>query len=155
MKNIRARWKSLLVTALAVIPIAFGVIQLVPVDRTNPSIANEPAWDSPQTRILADKACFDCHSNETRWPWYAKIAPVSWLTVHDVDEGRSEFNFSDWDAHPISVDEMAEVINEGEMPPWYYAIMHSDAQLSDQEKADLISGLRATFSQATSDNPAD
>ncbi len=72
------------------------LIQLIPVDKSNPPVVSEPTWDSPQTRALAKDACFDCHSNETVWPWYAKIAPSSWLLAQDVDEGRSALNFSEW-----------------------------------------------------------
>ena len=122
------------------------LIQLVPYgrDHTNPPVTAEPAWDSPETRTLAAAACFDCHSNETEWPWYTSVAPFSWLTQDDVDEGRATLNFSEWD-RPQEADEGGEVIAEGEMPPWYYATLHSGARLSDQEKRRLIDGLRATL----------
>ena len=73
-------------------------IQAVPYGRAhdNPPVRSEPQWDSPVTRDLVVRACFDCHSNETIWPWYANIAPISWLTTRDVDEGRDELNFSEW-----------------------------------------------------------
>ena len=67
--------------ALVVIGIVgLVVIQFVPVERPNPPVLREPNWDSPETRALAQRACFDCHSNETTWPWYSQVAPVSWLT---------------------------------------------------------------------------
>lgn len=147
MKNLRTHWKRTLIVGVGGVLIVFGLIQLIPVSRTNPPVKSEPAWDSPQTRTLAEHACFACHSNETTWPWYAQIAPVSWLTSHDVSEGRAELNFSDWNQHHVSANEMAEVIDESEMPPWYYSVMHPEAKLSDQEKADLINGLQATFAQ--------
>ena len=80
--------------------VGFGLIQLVPYgrDHTNPPVTSEPAWDSPQTKALAQKACFDCHSNETVWPWYSSIAPGSWLIYRDVVEGRGNLNFSEWPA---------------------------------------------------------
>ena len=67
--------------------IVFAAIQLVPFghDHTNPPVVAEPAWDSPETRAFAVTACFDCHSNQTVWPWYSNIAPVSWLVQRDVD----------------------------------------------------------------------
>ena len=73
-----------------------AVIQLVPYgrDHRNPPVANEPAWDTPRTRVLFVTACRNCHSNETEWPWYASFAPTSWLVYHDVQEGRSQFNVS-------------------------------------------------------------
>jgi len=74
------------------------VIQLVPFGRnhTNPPVVQEPNWDSPRTRELAVRACFDCHSNETVWPWFSNIAPISWLVYRDVFEGREHLNYSEW-----------------------------------------------------------
>jgi mono/diheme cytochrome c family protein len=124
----------------------FLVIQVIPYgrDHTNPPATAEPAWDSPKTRSLAAAACFDCHSNETEWPWYTNVAPMSWLIQHDVDEGRSALNFTEWD-RPQDAEDVGEVIREGEMPPWTYTILHSGARLSDAEKERLIAGLEATF----------
>ena len=121
----------------------FLLIQLVPYGRShqNPAIVQEPAWDSPQTRQLAQRACFDCHSNETIWPWYAKIAPVSWLVQRDVDSGREHLNFSAWTGSEDALREVDEVIAEGEMPPFYFVMMHPEASLSDAEKQQLIQGL--------------
>jgi hypothetical protein len=124
------------------------LIQLFPYgrDHMNPPVVSEPKWDSPQTRQLAARACFDCHSNETVWPWYTNIAPASWLVQYDVDEGREKFNFSDWLGYPLKeADEFAEVIQEGEMPPAQYLLIHSEARLTDAEKAQLIAGLNATL----------
>ena len=125
---------------------AFLLIQVIPYgrDHTNPPVTAEPAWDSQRTHALAQAACFDCHSNETEWPWYTNVAPLSWLTQRDVDEGRDALNFSEWD-RPQKAEEVAEVIREGEMPPWSYTILHPGARLSDPEKERLIAGLQATF----------
>jgi hypothetical protein len=125
----------------------FLLIQLIPIGRnhTNPAVVSEPAWDSTATRDLAKRACFDCHSNETTWPWYSNVAPVSWLVYNDVVEGRSKLNFSDWNrGHQQSMGEISEVIQEGEMPPFQYLLMHPDAKLTDVEKQTLIDGLRNT-----------
>lgn len=119
------------------------VIQLVPVERTNPSVVREPNWDSAQTRDLMSRACLDCHSNETKWPWYAYVAPVSWLVVHDVQEGRAVLNFSEW--RPGQENESVEAIREGEMPLQIYLITHPEARLSDAETQALIAGLEATL----------
>jgi mono/diheme cytochrome c family protein len=75
------------------------LIQLIPFghSHTNPPEAGEPAWNSPATRELIHRACFDCHSNESVWPWYSNVAPVSWLVQRDVNEGRSHLNFTEWD----------------------------------------------------------
>lgn len=86
-----------IVAGLAVIgAIGFIAIQFVPVDKTNPPVVNEPRWDSPQTQALAERACYDCHSNQTKWPWYSNVAPVSWVLAHNVKEGRTKLNFSEW-----------------------------------------------------------
>ena len=76
----------------------FIAIQFVPYGRahTNPPVVQEAKWDSPQTRELAARACFNCHSNQTEWPWYSNIAPISWLLYRDVINGREQLNFSEW-----------------------------------------------------------
>ena len=133
--------------------VALGVvIQVVPYghEHANPPVRQEPAWDSPLSRGLALGACYDCHSNQTVWPWYAQFAPVSWLIQRDVDTGRQRLNFSEWDqpqrgARPQSVDRR---IQRGSMPPWYYVLMHSQAKLSDGEKQALMQGLDATVAQS-------
>lgn len=123
----------------------FLLIQLIPYGRnhTNPPVADEPAWDNPATRGLVKRACFDCHSNETVWPWYSNIAPVSWLVYRDVEEGRNRMNFSEWNSnfHP-GTSELAGAIQEGEMPPVQYLLMHPNAKLSAADKQALIDGLQ-------------
>ena len=123
--------------------VLFGLIQLIPYgrDHTNPPVLQEPAWDA-QTRAIAQRACFDCHSNETVWTWYSNIAPVSWLVQRDVDQGRDELNFSEWETGEDEAEDIAEVILEGEMPLPIYLIMHPEARLSEAEKAQLIKGLQ-------------
>jgi hypothetical protein len=137
------RWGAI---ALGVLIVAFAVIQAVPYgrDHSNPPVRQEPAWDSPQTRALAVDACFDCHSNETSWPWYTNIAPVSWLAQSDVDSGREALNFSEWDREQEG-DDAAEQVQEGSMPPDYYGWLHPKARLSSEERQALIQGFRAMF----------
>jgi hypothetical protein len=133
--------------------IGFGVlatflaIQLVPYgrDHTNPPVTSEPAWDAPVTRALAKQACFDCHSNETTWPAYASIAPVSWLVQHDVAEGRAALNFSEWARRQEEAREAAEVVREGEMPPIAYKLIHAHARLSAADFDRLAQGLTQTL----------
>ena len=126
------------------------VAQLVPYgrDHTNPPVRREPAWNSPATRALAVRVCFDCHSNETHWPWYTHVAPVSWLTQRDVDEGRRELNFSEWDRPGKEAREAAKTVREGSMPPWFYVLPRPHARLSVAERDALIGGLEATFGRA-------
>jgi hypothetical protein len=123
------------------------LIQLIPRGRvhTNPAITKEPAWNSPQTADLARRACYDCHSNETTWPWYSKIAPVSWLVSHDVNTGRRHLNFTQWDQPQRHAKDVAEQLREDEMPPWYYTPLHPRAKLSDAEKQAFIAGAEKSF----------
>ncbi|MFN2134971.1 MAG: heme-binding domain-containing protein [Candidatus Promineifilaceae bacterium] len=141
-------------TRIILIVVAAGIglfllIQFVPYghDHSNPPVESEPNWDSPTTRELAQTACFDCHSNETVWPWYTNIAPVSWLIQHDVEEGRQYLNFSTWNSggKGREPDEAIEVISRDQMPPAQYFIMHPDARLTQSEKQALMQGLQATI----------
>jgi len=122
------------------------VMQLVPYGRrnVNPATIAEPPWDSATTRMLAKRACFDCHSNETRWPAYGGIAPASWLIQHDVDAGRAALNFSEWQRSEREAREAAEKVREGEMPLAIYTFMHADARLTAEERAALAQGLAKT-----------
>jgi Haem-binding domain len=147
MSYLRAllRPRTLLIIAVGLL----AAIQLVPVwaYQTNPPVQAEPAWTNPQAREVARKACFDCHSNQTVWPLYTKIAPASWLITYDVLKGREELNFSEWQALGAEVgemgDEIAEVIQEGEMPPNQYLIMHPEAKLNPAEQQLLIDSFRS------------
>lgn len=124
----------------------FGLAQLVPVERTNPPVEMEiPAGDAV-VQILR-RSCYDCHSNESRWPWYAYVAPVSWLVVHDVNEAREHLNFSTWNAYKAKkriklMREAWEEVEEGDMPLWFYLPLHPDARLSDAEKQRLRAWAR-------------
>ena len=117
---------------------------------TNPPTTQEPAWDSPQTRELAKRACFDCHSNETVWPWYAKLPGGSWLAVLDTVRGRNHLNFSEWGTARRGEGgegggEMSEIIRSGEMPPAIYTRMHPNAILTPAEQQQLIDGLNKSL----------
>jgi hypothetical protein len=126
----------------------FVLLQVVPFGRmpSNPPVTGEPAWNSPRTRALAVRACFDCHSNETEEPWYANVAPISWAVSDHVESGRSKLNFSEFDTEQEDADKAADTTEDGDMPPGYYTRfgLHSSAKLSDAELTELIAGLRAT-----------
>jgi hypothetical protein len=109
----------------------FALAQAIPYGRshTNPATIAEPRWDSAQTRRLAAGACFDCHSNLTTWPWYSKIAPVSWLVQRDVDGGRAALNFSEWTRPQDGAGDLADAVSDGSKP----------------KKQRLIAGLEATL----------
>ncbi len=135
--------KRILLIGAAVAVAGAVLIQAVPYGRShkNPPVQSEPQWDSPRTRALAVQACFDCHSNETSWPWYSNIAPVSWLVQNHVDEGRAALNFSEWSRLGEEADESAETLAEGEMPPGYYYLFGIQTRLTDAERQELVRGL--------------
>jgi mono/diheme cytochrome c family protein len=150
-------WRRIVVWVLVIGVALFVAIQLVPYgrDHSNPPVTAEPDWDSPRTRELAQRACFDCHSNETVWPWYSNIAPPSWMLQRDVENGRSSMNFSEWpEMTPLVGEALAEAIREqvegGGMPPRQYLLMHGDAKLSDAEKTELVEGMMRTLAPGTS-----
>ncbi len=119
------------------------LIQLVPVwlFQNNPPIVAQPTWTNAEAEAIARKACYDCHSNETVWPYYSKIAPVSWLVTLDVFRGRRKLNFSEW-GRGRSVNEMTRVVRNGSMPMGIYTIMHPTAKLTEAERQILIDGLK-------------
>lgn len=131
---------------LALLALFFGVflaLQLVPVERSNPAVT-APLEAPAEVEAVLRRSCFDCHSNETRWPWYAYVAPVSWLVADDVHEAREEMNFSRWGELPAEEraelrEEIREEVAEGEMPLPKYLYMHPEARLSAEEKALLRS----------------
>jgi hypothetical protein len=122
-----------------------ALMRLVPYgrDHTNPPVTGEPAWPSVEARAIAVRACFDCHSNQTTWPWYSNIAPLSWAIQRDIDQGRAKLNFSEWNLPQEGADNGAELVTRGEMPPIHYSIIHPEAQLSAAEKQTLVAALAA------------
>lgn len=139
-----SRWGALRIGGLLIL---FVAIPVVPYgrDHSNPLVRAEPTWDSTLTRDLAVRACFDCHSNETKWPWYSNIAPLSWKIKDHVDNGRNKLNFSEWDRPQEDASESAESVEKREMPTSDYTLLHPEARLSSSERAALICGLEATF----------
>jgi hypothetical protein len=112
-------------------------IQFIPVERTNPPVVSD--IDAPaDVKDILRKACYDCHSNETNWVWYTKIAPASFLAVKDVNEGRENLNFSEWGNYTSKTEEIKkeiwEEVREENMPLWQYRIFHSEAKLTQEEK---------------------
>ena len=141
------RWLKGVSIGLACLVGLFGVLQIVPYGRThaNRRATAEPAWDSPRTRELAKRACFDCHSNETRWPWYADVAPFSWVVQFDVESARNIINFSEWN-RPFPLAEYAgNSVRVGSMPTFKYRMAHPEADLTRDETEELARGLDATL----------
>ena len=130
--------------------IVLAAIQFVPYgrDHKNPPVTGEPKWDSERTHELFNRACKDCHSNETVWPKYSSVAPISWLTQVDVTFGRKMFNVSEWERQGKNEgDKAAAEVREGKMPLFIYLPAHPEAKLNDAEKKELVSGLVATFGE--------
>lgn len=131
------RW--LAVAGLVVLG-ALIAVQFVPVEvGSNPPVTGDIPT-TPEVKALLRRACYDCHSNETVWPWYTRIAPVSWLMARDVREGRAELNFSTWNQYDTrrqvkKLEESWEEVAEGEMPPWFYLPVHRNARLSAEDRA--------------------
>ena len=116
-------------------------IQMVPIDRSNPPVQQSVDAPGPVKAIL-ERSCFDCHSHETRWPWYSHIAPVSWLVGYDVAEAREHMNLSTWnlldpEERAETIEEIWEEVEEGEMPLWYYLPLHPEARLSEADRTTL------------------
>lgn len=140
--------KKILVGLAGAVLMLILLLQLVPYGRnhTNPAVIAEPNWNSLQTRAYFYRACANCHSNETAWPWYSNIAPLSWVIQSHVDEGRTKFNVSQWGmGKKTEGREAAKLVQEGEMPLPIYLFLHPEAHLSAQEKQEFIQGLIATF----------
>ena len=148
-------WKVLRLVILAAI-LVFALAQAIPYgrDHENPPVRTAIRWDSPATERLARAACLDCHSNLTVWPWYASVAPISWLVQHDVADGRGELNLNELDLGVARgggergrslQDEVAEMVLSGEMPPRQYRVVHGAARLSAAERRQLADGLRRTL----------
>ena len=129
------KWIAVLGLSLLVVLVA---IQFVPVDTSNPPVIGDVPT-SPGVKAVLRRACYDCHSNETEWPWYARVAPVSWLIARDVRKGRADLNFSTWNQYSTQrqvkkLKETWEQVAEGEMPPWYYLPAHREARLSAEDR---------------------
>jgi cytochrome c551/c552 len=132
-----SKWVLLVAVLIQVIP--YGHMH------TNPPDTGEPAWDSPTTKALFSRACFDCHSNETVWPWYSNVAPISWLVQRDVNGGRRHLNFTEWNQPQRHAGDVAGQVKQGDMPLWFYLPMHPAARLTDAEKQTLMDGAEKSL----------
>ena len=131
--------------------LAFALVivgaQLVPVRRDNPPVTAAITAPAEVEEILRT-SCYDCHSNLTRWPWYSRIAPASWLIRDDVSEGRDELNFSEWDDYSArrkhhKLEEVEELVTQRKMPLKIYLPLHPDARLTEAEAQTLIDWSRS------------
>lgn len=132
------RWWKLVGVALAAVVVG---IQFVPVERTNPPVRR--VVDAPaDVDTVLRRACWDCHSNQTDWPWYSRVAPVSWYVANDVHEGREHVNFTEWPDEPGEardlIGEIGDQVESGAMPPASYRVMHPEARLGEESRQRLV-----------------
>ena len=137
--------------AVFVLILLLVAIQFVQPERVNPPVDPRSAFEtvanpSPQLAGLVRRACYDCHSHSTVWPWYSKIAPVSWLVADDVNEGRRHLNFSQWnllspDMSRTRLKEACQEARKESMPLWNYRLMHPEARLTDEDIRILCAGV--------------
>jgi hypothetical protein len=127
------------------------LIQVIPVNRQNPPVLHEVSAPDSALAVLK-RSCYDCHSNETDWPWYSRLAPISWLVSYDVNEGRGAMNLSEWDLYePITqrdlMDLILEQIDEKKMPLWYYLRLHPKSKLTEADITVLRNWISADEDQ--------
>jgi hypothetical protein len=145
--------KGIAYTIVLVMVTALMAAQFVPATRTNPPVQGSLQAPLPIAARLR-RACYDCHSNETRWPWYSHVAPVSWLIIRDVNLGREEINFSEWESYyprtrRRKLEWMGRALHEKQMPPWSYRLMHPSARLSEADRAELQSWIESTLNTSS------
>jgi hypothetical protein len=125
-----------------------GIFQLFPGEKPtvtldNPNDIHREVLIDPTVSKILRNACYDCHSNETVYPWYAGIAPISWLVIHDTNEGREELNFSEWIPYTLKrknhkLEEIIEMVDDDEMPMKIYTVIHEEAKLTEEDKQKII-----------------
>lgn len=135
------KWSAIGIVALALL------IQLVPYGHahSNPPVTQAAKWPAGPGQQIAEASCYDCHSNLTKWRWYSNLAPVSWLVTHDVEGGRDNLNFSEWDKPQPDRGEVSEKVSSGEMPPLQYTLIHRSAKLSSTEKEQLVAAITRLY----------
>jgi hypothetical protein len=138
----------------------FALLQFTNPAHTNPPVVNDfMATNSPPPEIAAmlHAACYDCHSHETRWPWYSHVAPLSWQIAKDVQNGRENLDFSDWpNKFPMraakKLEDMSEEIQYSYMPPKKYTLIHVGARFTESQRKKLIDWLDAEAARLKSMN---
>ena len=145
-------------TSAVVVLVGLAVLQMAVPARTNPAV--DPALEltaASAPRPVVDvirRACYNCHSSETVWPWYARVPPSSWLVVSDVNEGRGQLNFSRWATYnPYDradlLDKICQDVSEKKMPLWQYRLVHPAARLSSDEVAAICAWTKEEADRLT------
>lgn len=134
---------------LLILVIVLAAIQFVRPALTNPPVDPQKTIGAslripPHVEMTLNRSCRDCHSNETVWPWYSKVAPVSWLLARDTREARDEFSMSEWGTYPPKkaahkLEEICEMVEKEEMPLWFYVPLHPDARLTPGDRQAICS----------------
>jgi len=139
--------------------VAILIAQFVRPDRSNPAVSGD-LLAPPVVKDALERACYDCHSNQTRWPWYSSVAPFSWWINREVDEGRRRLNFSSWTDYTSDpgtedqkLDEVARLIASRAMPPRYYLAMHPGARLTLGERVAITRWIAGEKSSHASSSP--
>ena len=148
--------KKLARTAALAVSAVVVAAQFVPTQRANPP-AGRDISAPPGIEATLRRACYDCHSNETRWPWYSRVAPISWLVLHDVELGRKEINFSEWGEYRPATRKrklqwMDRALRREAMPSWSYRILHPDARLTEEDRAALERWIDSEVSSPSPDS---
>jgi hypothetical protein len=146
MQNLIRLYRPVMAGATALV-IAGLALQAAPAAHAMPARATEPPWSSPEYRATFMRSCGDCHSNETRWPWYSQLPIVSGFIRNHVEEGREKLNVSEWGTamQGDHAEHVAEVAQNGEMPPASYLLLHPDARLDAAAVQAFVQGANATF----------
>lgn len=138
--RVRGRAKQV---GIAIAVLALGG-QLIPVNRRNPPV--DPAKTifatqnvPPSVKMVLERSCKNCHSDETNWPWYSYVAPASWVVARDVHRARRTMNFSEWSGYPAKrkedkLEEICDQVTNGDMPDGMYLLLHRDAVVTEQER---------------------
>lgn len=130
--------------ALLVVVAILVLAQAYRPEKTNPPVDPARSYQahlqvSPEVARVFERSCKDCHSNATAWPWYSHVAPVSWVVISDVHEARKHLNLSEWGGYTAKkagkqLEEICEMLEEGEMPLWSYTMVHSGTAVSESER---------------------
>ena len=143
------------VAVIAILAMGFATAQLIPAERTNPPSRGDLIAPAPVAATLR-RACYDCHSDATRWPWYSRVAPLSWMIVRHVTEGRRQLNFSEWNTYyphtrRRKLQWIGRALRDAKMPPWSYRLMHPDARLTAGDRAALEQWIEAALAAPSSE----
>ncbi|MDX5476990.1 MAG: heme-binding domain-containing protein [Cyclobacteriaceae bacterium] len=150
---------------LSVLVLVFLGIQFVPndlpeVELQNPGDIMLTGMVNDEVAGLLKNSCYDCHSNESKYPWYSHIAPSSWLVTKDIREGREELNFSQWNSYDLmeqlgKLDDIVEEVSSGNMPMGIYTLMHSSAKLSDAQRELIVAWAEESMDKLVEEDEAD